>query len=145
MESMYLVLDDIVSDELGDYLLSQEGIKKVEISKEKIGNKIYVEYDTSISPIIIMNYIALFEEYECSELLEFDKGLQCKIKKIKYTIESICCEYCYKSFVMELFKNKYIHAFKSNFDFDRFTSIIIEVEYTNYSEDEIVEIIKKNI
>lgn len=142
---MYLVLDDIVFDELKDFLLSQEGIKKVEISKDKIGNKIYVEYDTNISPLIIMKYIALFEEYECSELLEFDKGLQYKTRKIKYTVESICCEYCYKSFVMKLFENKYINSFKSNFDFDRFTSIIIELEYTNYSEDEIVEIIKKNI
>ena len=145
MKFMYLVLDGIISDELEAFLLSQEGIKKVEINRNEIGNKIHVEYDTSTSPAIIMKYIALFEEYECSELLEFDKGLQYKTRKIKCTVESVCCEYCYKSFVMKLFENKYINSFKSNFDFDRFTSIIIEVEYTNYSEDEIVEIIKKNI
>lgn len=145
MKFMYLVLDGIISDELEAFLLSQEGIKKVEINRNEIGNKIHVEYDTSTSPAIIMKYIALFEEYECSELLEFDKGLQYKTRKIKCTVESVCCEYCYKAFVMKLFENKYINSFKSNFDFDRFTSIIIEVEYTNYSEDEIVEIIKKNI
>ena len=108
-------------------------------------NKDYVNKKVNYQELAKKALRKSFEEYECSELLEFDKGLHCKTRKIKYTIESVCCEYCYKSFVMKLFENKYINTFKSNFDFDRFTSIIIELEYTNYSEDEIVEIIKKNI
>lgn len=143
---MYLLLDDVLDDEIKEYLLTQVGINKVEIKKDWLKTEMNIEYDSNISPLIIMKYIDLFTQSKIPVLLKFNKGLKTKNKKLKYIVNDMCCEYCYKSLVENLFEKKFINSVKSNFDtFCSAFNIEFEIEYTHYTENELIEIIKLNL
>lgn len=59
----------------------------------------------------------------------------------------MCCEYCYKGLVQELFENELINSVKSNFDFSKPAfNIKFSIEYDkNYSEDELKKYIEERI
>ena len=40
-----------------------------------------------------------------------------KFKTLKYTIDDMCCDYCYRGLVMDLFENKKIKSVKSNYNY----------------------------
>ena len=58
----------------------------------------------------------------------------------------MCCEYCYKGLVQDLYNNKYIKSVKSNFDFNKPAyNINFEIEYDKmYGEEELIDYIKDN-
>ena len=142
---MYLLLDDIINDEIKEYLLTQVGINKVKLKKENFKTEINIVYDSNISPLIIMKYIDLFTQSNLPLLLEFNKGLKTKNKKLKYIVNDICCEYCYKGLIMELFENKFINSVKSNFDFyESVFEVELLIEYSGFTEDEIIQYIKED-
>lgn len=143
---MRLLLDDNLNDEIKEYLLSQEGIKKIEIKKEDFISEVNIKHNNKISPLIIMKYIDLFQQNKYSTLLEFNKELDIETKTLKYIVDDICCEYCYKGLVMTLFENKFINSVKSNFDFHKSAfDVELIIEYTNYTEEEIKKYINNNI
>ena len=143
---MKLLLDDVLNNEIKDYLLSQDGINEVEIKNIDFRSEINIKYNNKISPLIIMKYIDLFEQNKYSTLLEFNKELNIKTKTLKYIVDDICCEYCYKELVMALFENKFINSVKSNFDFHKSAfDVELIIEYSNYTEEELREYIRKNI
>lgn len=145
-DKLKLLLDDILDDEIKEYLLSQKGINAVTIDKEDFKTEMNIDYDNNFSPLIIMKYIDLFQENKYSTLLEFDKGFINKTKILKYVVEDMCCEYCYKSLVMKLFECEFINSLKSNFDFYSSPfNIELEIEYINCSENELIDIIKENL
>lgn len=140
---MKLLLDAVLKEEIKEYLLSQEGINEVEIKRIDFRSEINIKHDNKISPIIIMKYIQLFEQVEHSELLEFNKELNKETKILKYLVDDICCEYCYKGLIMELFENKFINSVKSNFDFYKSVfEVELIIEYSGCTEDEIIQYIK---
>lgn len=143
---MYLLLDDIINDEIKEYLLTQVGINNVKLKKENFKTEINIAYDSNISPLIIMKYIDLFTQSNLPLLLEFNKVLKTKNKKLKYIVNDMCCEYCYKSLIKNLFENEFINSVKSNFDtYCSAFNIELEIEYTHYTENELIEIIKLNL
>lgn len=143
---MYLLLDDIINDEIKEYLLTQVGINNVKLKKENFKTEINIAYDSNISPLIIMKYIDLFTQSNIPLLLEFNKGLKTKNKKLKYIVNDICCEYCYKSLIKNLFENEFINSVKSNFDtYCSAFNIELEIEYTHYTKNELIEMIKLNL
>ena len=141
---MKLILDDIIDDELNEYLKEQLGIVKSKCIKKDFTTELYIEYNKKTNPILIMKYIEIFQKYQFSALLEFDKGYKEKIKVLKYLIDDMCCEYCYKGLVMDLYENEYIKSVKSNFNFNKPAfNIEFVIEYTdNYDEEDLIEYIK---
>lgn len=142
---MEIKLDSTVNPELKDFLLSQEGIINVEINYDNYFIKLNIKLNEKTNPSIVMKYIELFEKYKYSNLVEFNKEDNKKSKILKYIIDDMCCEFCYKDLVMELFKNDKIKSVKSNFDLNKPTvniEFIIEY-YDNYSEEELIKYIKE--
>ena len=142
---MNLILDDIVNEELKEYLLMQDGIDGVEIDNENILTTLNIEYNKRTTPEIIMKYIELFQNNKYSILFEFDKGTIGDFKVLKYTIDDMCCEYCYKGLVMDLFENDRIKSVKSSFDF-KMPAFNIEfiIEYDEkYEEVDLIKYIKE--
>ena len=142
---MKLILDDLVNEELKEYLLMQDGIDDVVFDSENFLTKLNIEYNKKTTPEIIMKYIELFQKNKYSILFEFDKGTIGDFKLLKYTIDDMCCEYCYKGLVMDLFENEKIKSVKSNFDFNK-PAFDIEflIEYSkDYSEQELIQYIKE--
>lgn len=143
---MKILLDDILDDEIKEYLLSQNGINSVKLKKKDFKTEVSIECDDNISHLIIMKYIDLFQQNKYPTILEFNKAFKNKTKKLKYVVKDMCCEYCYKSLVMNLFEKEFINSVKSNFDFYKPAfNVELEVEYINYTEDELIQIIKDNL
>ena len=144
---MELTLNDYISDELKDYLLMQNGIIDVVITRinDKYLTKLNIKYNNKTTPEIIMKYIELFQNNKYSILFDFDKGTIGNYKKLQYTIGDMCCNYCYEGLVMDLFENSKIKSVKSNFEF-KMPALNIEfiIEYSeDFSEQELIEYINE--
>ena len=144
---MKLTLNDYISDELKEYLLKQNGIIDVVITRtnDKYLTKLNIKYNNKTTPETIMKHIELFQKNKYSILFDFDKGVIGNYKKLKYTIGDMCCYYCYEGLVMDLFENNKIKSVKSNFEL-KMPALNIEfiIEYSeDYSEQELIEYINE--
>ena len=142
---MKIKLDGTINPELKDFLLSQEGIINVEINYDDYFIKLNIKFNEKTNSNIVMKYIELFEKYKYSNLVEFNKEYEGKIKILKYIIDDMCCEYCYMGLVMDLFENDKIKSVKSNFDF-KMPAFNIEftIEYDEkYKEEDLIKYIKE--
>ena len=142
---MEIKLDGTINPELKDFLLSQEGIINVQINYDDYFIKLNIKFNEKTNPNIVMKYIELFEKHKYSNLVEFNKEYEGKIKILKYIVDDMCCEYCYMGLVMDLFENDKIKSVKSNFDFNKPAfNIEFLIEYNeNYSEQELIKYIKE--
>lgn len=143
---MKLVLDDILKEEIKNYLMSQIGIKEVSLVVKDFISELNIKFDEMTMPETIIKYIYLFQDTKCSTLLNFDKCFEGEMKRLIYVDDDICCEYCYKILVQNLFENKFVKSVKSNFDFNKsvFNGNFI-IEYTeDYDESQLIEYIKNN-
>ena len=84
---MKLLLDDILDDEIKEYLLSQNGINSVKLKKKDFKTEVSIECDDNISHLIIMKYIDLFQQNKYPTILEFNKAFKNKTKKLKYVVK----------------------------------------------------------
>ena len=141
------VFDDILTDELKRYLLTQEGIKGINILVNHFISEIDIKFEQKITPKIIKGYIYLFQKNEFPVMLEFDKGTKDNYKQLKYVIDDMCCEYCYKGLIEDLFDNDYIISVKSNFDFYKPAfNIELFIRYSeDYNEKELIQYIKDRL
>jgi copper chaperone CopZ len=141
---MRLLIDSTFDKGLDEYLLSQDGINEVEIKNIDFLTELTIKIDNSINEDIVLKFINLFDDNKIPSLVEFDKDVTYQIKELKYTIKDMCCEYCYKGLVEELYEQKYIKSVKSNFDFN-VSAYDIEfiIEYdSKYNEEEIIKLLK---
>lgn len=143
---MKLIIDDFVSPEIKEYLECQTGIITVELENKSDVTIIDIKYNENTTSEIIMKHIELFQKNNFPTLCGFDKDTSAKLKTLTYKIDSICCEYCYKDLVREMFKNSNIKSVKSNFDLHNSNkSFELFIEYNmNYNEKELIEFIKDN-
>ena len=142
---MKLVLDDSISEELKEYLLTQEGIIDIKMTEKDYLTKLDIKHDDKITPDIIMKHIELFQKNKYSILLEFANGTKGNYKTLKYIIDDMCCDYCYRGLVMDLFENIRVKSVKSNFDHKkRAINIEFTIEYDEeYTEEELIDYIKE--
>ena len=142
---MKVVLDNVVSQELKTFLLAQVGVVDVDFFVKDFISEINVKINEKTTPEIIMKYIDLFQDNKYSTLLSFDKEEIENFKNLKYVIKDICCEYCYMSFVGDLFENKFIKSVKSDFKiYKPLFNIEFIIEYSSdYAEDKLIEFIKQ--
>lgn len=144
---MKLILDDIYDYELKNYLLSQEGITDVEITSKGFISEVNIHFNEKLTPMIVIKYIELFQNDHIPRIISFDKETIYKSKKLKYLVDDMCCEYCYKLLIYALFQNDQIKSVKSNFDFAKPAfNIELLIEYNeNYNEEELKKYIIENI
>lgn len=132
MKELTIVLDNWGHKELKDYLLSLKGILDVNINNEK-DLEINIKYDSKlISNKIIKEEIKLFLDIQKTpSIISFDK--HCKNKTTCYKIirKTICCEYCFKGIIEDLFEIDGIEKVESNFtnDYSNQKEIIISIYY----------------
>lgn len=143
---MKLVLDLYNDLELKEYLLGQDGINNIDIINNKHFNEVVIDYDKEVTTFIIYKYIELF----CSEngvpLISFDKNSNYDVKKLEYVVEDMCCEYCYKDLVENLFLNDNIKSVKSNFDYKNLHNVKFIIEYNkDYNKEELIGLIKNYV
>ncbi|MCX4248761.1 MAG: hypothetical protein OSJ65_03245 [Bacilli bacterium] len=143
---MEIVLDDICDSGLKDYLLSQDGIIDVEVLVKDFFSTLRIDYDETTSPLIIIKYINLYLKIKYPIIVNFDKNSEIKLKSLKYIVEDMCCEWCYKSLVGALFDNQFIKSVNTNFDFDEPAfNIDFVIEYEeNLTEEKLIKLIKEN-
>lgn len=141
---MKVILDDIVNKELIEFLLSQEGILEVKLNEVDLYIEVDVKHNEKITPSVIIKYIELFQNNKFSSMVAFDKEIKINLKKIKYTLKDVCCEYCYKGFVREMFDKKEIISLKSDFDiYSSKLNVDLEIEYDeNYKESDLIKYIE---
>ena len=143
---MKIVLDVFKDLEFKEFLLSQDGIKSVDIINNKHFSEVIIDYDEKINDFIVYNYIKLYLDGVSEGFISFAKNVKFDTNILNYNIEQLCCEFCYKGLVEELFKNINIKSVKSNFDNNNFKNIELVIEYKkDYNEEELIEFIKKNI
>lgn len=142
---MKIILDDFVNDELKKYLMTQDGIKNIDLIAKNCISEINIKFDKRITPKIIKKYMYLFQKNEIPIMLEFDKCTKENYKVLKYIVNDMCCEYCYKSLVEDLFDNEFIISVKSNFDFHKPAfNIEFLIKYSNnYDENKLIQYIKE--
>lgn len=126
MSEITIIIDNWGHEELKEYLMSLKGILDVEIKNVEHEIKsdeqldIYLKYDSSlITPKIIKMEITLFLNItKIPSILSFDKYP--KFKTSNYTIirDDLCCEYCYKGAIEDLFEIEGIETVKGNFNVD---------------------------
>ena len=126
MSEITIIIDNWGHEELKEYLMSLKGILDVEIKNVEHEIKsdeqldIYLKYYSSlITPKIIKMEITLFLNItKIPSILSFDKYP--KFKTSNYTIirDDLCCEYCYKGAIEDLFEIEGIETVKGNFNED---------------------------
>ncbi len=133
MSELTIVIDNWGHNELKEYLMSVKGILDVEIKNyEQLD--IYLKYDSSlITPKIIKMEITLFLDIaKIPSILSFDKYPKFKTANYMITRDDICCEWCYKGAIEDLFEIEGIEIVKGNFnedDFENREKIIISIKY----------------
>ena len=143
---MKVLLDTNIKNEIIEYLLTQEGIEEVKINEIDLFEELEIKYNEKTTPIIIMKYIDLFQNNKFSTMISFDKEIEKEKKTLKYVVDDMCCEYCYKGLIEELFMNDNVKSVNSNFDFNNFYNIELVVEYNkDYNKEELIEFIKNNV
>lgn len=144
MSKITIIIDNWGHEELKEYLMSLKGILDVEIKNVEHEIKsdeqldIYLKYDSSlITPKMIKMEITLFFNItKIPSILSFDKYP--KFKTSNYTIirDDLCCEYCYKGAIEDLFEIEGIETVKGNFNkdylfkkYEEREKITINIEY----------------
>ena len=142
---MKLVSDDFINKEIKEYLLTQEGIIDVELNENHNLTTLDIKYNENITPNIILKYIELFQNRQYSILFEFDKNTKGNFNILEYIIDDMCCDYCYRRLVTDLFENEHIKSVKSNFNYQMPAfNIKFIIEYDNdYTEEELIKYIKE--
>ena len=142
---MKLVSDDFINKEIKEYLLTQEGIIDVELNENHNLTTLDIKYNENINPNIILKYIELFQNRQYSILFEFDKNTKGNFNVLEYVIDDMCCDYCYRRLVTDLFENEHIKSVKSNFNYQMPAyNIKFIIEYDNdYTEEELIKYIKE--
>ena len=142
---MKLLLDNVFDPGIKDYLLTQKGVENLSIINKDFISEVDITYNREITPRIILKHIELYQNEQIPILIGYNKNTNYKTKKLKYIVEDMCCEYCYKGFVTDLFINENIKSVKSNFDFNQPAfNIEFFIEYNeNYTEEELKKYIKE--
>lgn len=130
MNKLKLTLDfyETLFEELNEYLSSIDGINDVVIDNEK--DVITLEYDSSIIPTkMIKKEIDVFlRDLKTPNLWGFNKFSK-DGGEATLTITNLCCEYCLKGYIEELFNNDAISFAKSDFDFKKPKDVKIIIKY----------------
>lgn len=132
MSELTIKMDTWGHKELKEYLLSLKGILNAKVNnKKELG--INVEYNPFIiTPKIIKYEIFLFLDVQkIPSMLAFDKHPTTQTENYKIKRKEICCEYCLKDTIADLFDIKGIETVTCNYQPEKNNqrNIIINIAY----------------
>lgn len=136
MSELTIIIDHWGHKELKEYLMSLNGILDV-IIKNGEPLEIYVKYNSNlITPKIIRLEILLFLDIlKTPSILAFDKHSTMEMPEYKIIRNGICCEYCLKGAIEDLFEIDGIEKVESNFNkekiYDERDNVIISIKYNS--------------
>ena len=157
MSELTIIIDNWGHKELKEYLMSLNGILDVIIKNEE-QLEIHIKYNSNlITPKIIRLEILLFLDIlKIPSILAFDKHPTIETSEYKIIRNDICCEYCFKGAIDDLFEIDGIEKVESNFNeenyyqknYDERDNVIISIKYNSdlISIDDMMQIeLKLNI
>ena len=140
MSELTIIIDHWGHKELKEYLMSLNGILDVIIKNEE-QIEIYIKYNPDlITPKIIRLEILLFLNIlKTPSILAFDKHSTIEMSEYKIIRNDICCEYCLKGAIEDLFEIDGIEKVESNFNkenyyqknYDERDNVIISIKYNS--------------
>ena len=133
MSELTLLIDNWGHKELKEYLLNLKGIIEVNINNEK-NLLVYIKYDSNLikAKIIEMEILLFLDVLKIPSLLAFNKHTNRITENYKIIRKDICCEYCFKGAIEELFGIEGIEKATSNFykeDYNEKDNVVIEINY----------------
>lgn len=135
MKELTVVIDDWGHKELKEHLLSLNGILDVAITNKDV-LEIYIKYNSNLidAKIIRFEIMLFLNILKVPSMLTFDKHSIKKTEEYQIIRKNICCEYCFKSTIEELFEIEGIQKVESNFMTEKISNrnsekIIININY----------------
>jgi len=140
MVELTIRIDYCGSDELKEYLMSLNGVLDVVIkSKEQL--EIYIKYNSNLitQKIIKFEILLFLDILKVPSILAFDKHSIVKISEYKIIRNNICCEYCLKGAIDDLFEIEGVEKVESNFSeenyfqkkYDKRNNVVINIKYNS--------------
>lgn len=138
MDELTIIIDTWGHKELKEYLMSLTGILEVVIKDEE-QLEIYIKYDSNLIKIEIirMEIFMFLDILQVPSVLAFDKHSTVETTEYKIIRKDICCEYCFRGAIDDLFMIKGIEQVNSNFNekdyyrkkYEERENIIINIKY----------------
>ena len=136
MSELIIIIDHWGHKELKEYLMSLNGILDV-IIKNGEQLEIYVKYNSNLitSKIIKLEILLYLNILKSPCILAFDKHSTMEMAEYKIIRNGICCEYCLKGAIEDLFEIDGIEKVESNFNkeknYDERDNVIISIKYNS--------------
>lgn len=134
MSELTITIDYWGHKELKDYLSSLKGIYEVIIHNDN-QLEIDIKYDSNFitSKIIKMEILLFLDILKVPSILSFDKHATTETLEYQIVKKDICCEYCFKGAIDDLFEIDGIEKVDSNFSeencYQKQEDIIINIRY----------------
>lgn len=138
MAKLTIIIDHWGHVELKEYLLSLKGISEVIIKNEEQLN-IHIEYNHNLisHKLIKMEIILFLDIKKTPSIIAFDKHSTNKTSTYEIVRNDICCEYCLKGAIEDLFEIEGIDKVESNINlenyyqtkYDERDTAIIKIKY----------------
>ena len=147
MKTVTLGVNDLFQPDMCEYLRPLNGVKIVKIDNEK--ERVEVSFDEKLTSFKIIKYevYIYLSILNFPSLIYFDKHSSNKLTKYDLVIKDLCCEYCLKGMMEDLFDIEGIEKADCNFDvnYNERENVVIKIEYddTIINEDEIKKIERK--
>ena len=132
MKKLTLKIDEgsfFLYEELNEYLSSLNGVlfSKVDIEKKEI----FIEYDSVVISLRVlkMQIILYLNLYNTPSIISFDKHYEKDTKEDVIIIENLCCEYCLKGMIEELFEYDAIKSAYTDFNYVDRKNVNIFITY----------------
>ena len=147
MKTVTLGVNDWFQPDMCEYLRALNGVKIVKIDNEK--ERVEVSFDEKLTSFKIIKYevYIYLKILNLPSLIYFDKHSNNKLTKYDIIIKYLCCDFCLKGMMEDLFDVNGIEKADCNFDvnYKKRENVIINIEYddTIINEDEIKKIERK--
>lgn len=136
MSELIIIIDHWGHKELKEYLMSLNGILDV-IIKNGEQLEIYLKYNSNLitSKKIKLEILLFLNILKTPSILAFDKHSTMEMAEYKIIRNGICCEYCLKGAIEDLFEIDGIEKVESNFNkeknYDERDNVIISIKYNS--------------
>lgn len=134
MGELTILIDYGANEKLQSYLLSLTGVLEVSIDDMK-ETEIYIKYNSLTMPKIIKMEIELFLELlKVPSTIGLDKHSQDKLSIYTICRKNVCCEYCLKGAIDDLFNVQGTEKVDCNF----FCDVLGNTKINAYYSDSII-------
>lgn len=140
MAELTIIIDYWEHKELKEYLMSLKGILEVSIKNEE-QLEIYIKYTPKLITLQIIKFeiLSFLNVLKRPSILAFDKHSIINTAEYKISRADICCEYCFKGAIEDLFDIDGIQKVESNFNeekyyqktYDERDSVFLSIKYNS--------------